>query len=258
MALLAAGRGFAADAPAGNAPPALYPLYGTAGQADLRQQPSLTPVLKMAAPASPAAPATGPTYYYQKDAAAKTGVVPAVYQDPGKLAQPQEPQTLPKSATNTEAPKIGEIPVNNEASLQQTIINEVAESKQSDIFRRFPENYDPLTKAAYAPRAYQPSLESVEPYYVRYDRLYFEDRNSERYGWDLGMMQPLVSTAKFYLDLAMFPYNFGTRPCQRFEAGAGYCLPGDPVPYLIYPVELSVTGGLLEAGTIVGLAAIFP
>jgi hypothetical protein len=30
------------------------------------------------------------------------------------------------------------------------------------------------------------------------------------------------------------------------------------VPYLIYPIEWSVTGGLLEAGTIVGLYAIFP
>src|ERR1700722_2570263 len=73
MALLAAGRGLAADAPTGNAP-ALYPLYGTAGQADLRQQQSLTPVLKSAAPAN------GPTYYYQKDAAAKTAILPAVYQ----------------------------------------------------------------------------------------------------------------------------------------------------------------------------------
>jgi hypothetical protein len=250
--LLTAGRAAAVDAPAGNAPPALYPLYGATAQPDLRQQPSLTPVLKSSGPAN------GPTYYYQKDAAAKSGAVQAVYQDPAKTALPQEPQTLPKSATNTEAPKIGEIPVNNEASLQQTIIAEVAESHQSDIFRRFPENYDPLTKASYAPRAYQPSVQTVEPYYVCYDRLYFEDINTERYGWDLGMMQPLVSTGKFAIDLFRFPYNFGTRPCQRFEASAGYCLPGDPVPYLIYPVELSVTGGLLEAGTAVGLAAIFP
>ena len=94
--------------------------------------------------------------------------------------------------------------------------------------------------------------------FVCYERLYFEDKDSERYGWELGILQPLVSIGKFYSDVLMLPYNFGTRPCQRFEADAGYCLPGDPVPYLLYPVELSLSGALLEAGTAVGLAAIFP
>jgi hypothetical protein len=35
-------------------------------------------------------------------------------------------------------------------------------------------------------------------------------------------------------------------------------LPGDPVPLLIYPPELSLTGTVMEAGTIVALFAIFP
>jgi hypothetical protein len=35
-------------------------------------------------------------------------------------------------------------------------------------------------------------------------------------------------------------------------------LPGDPTPYLLYPVEFSVTGALFQAGTIVGLAALIP
>ena len=101
-------------------------------------------------------------------------------------------------------------------------------------------------------------LRTVEPGYVCHERLYFEEPNSERYGWEIGPLQPFVSTGYFVWDLAKLPYNIGTRPCQRFEANAGYCLPGDPVPYLIYPVEASLTGGLLEAGTIVGLYAIFP
>jgi hypothetical protein len=258
LAVLAVGRAAATDGPASN-PPSLYPLYNAPAQADLRQQPSLVPVMK------PATPAAGPTYYYQKDAAANSGTITVTYQEPGrpqeqgKVAQPTpEVSTLPKSATNTEAPRIGEIPFNNEASLRRAIIDEVREYHQSDIFSQFPEKYDPLTKLPYAPRSFRPSVQSVEPMFVCYERLYYEDKNTERYGWEFGVLQPLVSVGKFYADVLMFPYHFGTRPCQRFEADAGYCLPGDPVPYLIYPVELSLSGGLLEAGTAVGLAAIFP
>jgi hypothetical protein len=212
----------------------------------------------------PTMPPAGPTLYYQKDAnPAKTagGAISAVYQAPdAKLAQPEPAAaTLPKSAINTEPPTIGQIPAQTELQLQEAIVKEVKDSNQSDIFRSFPTSYyDKFPRDPYTARTFQPGVEQVEPMYVCYGRLYFEDKNTERYGWDLGMLQPLVSTGKFYADLLSFPYHYGTRPCQRFEADAGYCLPGDPVPYLIYPVELSLTGGLLEAGTTVGLYAIFP
>jgi len=110
----------------------------------------------------------------------------------------------------------------------------------------------------YQPRAFPPMTEWVEPYYVCYGRLYFEDKNAERYGWDLGFVQPLVSLAYFYYDVALLPYHMGTEPCRKFECSAGQCLPGDPVPYLIYPPQLSLTGAFLEAATIVSLFAIFP
>ena len=98
----------------------------------------------------------------------------------------------------------------------------------------------------------------VEPAYVCYDRIYFEDKNSERYGWDLGFVQPLVSGGLFYWDFLTWPYQAGINPLRRFETSAGYCLPGDPVPYLIYPPKLSWTGAIFEAGAIVTLIAIFP
>ena len=58
--------------------------------------------------------------------------------------------------------------------------------------------------------------------------------------------------------MLFLPYHIGTQPCRCYECSAGYCLPGDPVPYLLYPPELSLSGFLLEAGTVVSLAAIFP
>jgi hypothetical protein len=235
-------------------------LAGPAGAADenrpapitiLTNQPEFrqaqAPVLK---------PVAGQTYYYQKDAAVR----PAVFQAPeqGKIASPQpESATLPPSATNVRPPQISEIGVRTEADLRREIDAEVVQYRESDIFRKFPGDYTPLSEAPYQPRAFSPSVEQVEPFYVCYGRLYFENKNTDRYGWEMGILQPLLSTAIFYKDVALFPYNFGTRPCQRFEANAGYCLPGDPIPYLIYPVELSLTGLTLEAGTAVGLAAIF-
>jgi hypothetical protein len=107
-------------------------------------------------------------------------------------------------------------------------------------------------------RAFPPAQELVEPYYVCYNRLYFEDLNSERYGWDLGFLQPVVSTGLFFFDVAFLPYHMAMEPCRCYECSSGYCLPGDPVPYLIYPPEWSVTGTMAEIGVIAGLIAIFP
>jgi hypothetical protein len=45
---------------------------------------------------------------------------------------------------------------------------------------------------------------------------------------------------------------------RRYECNAGYYLPGDPMPFLLYPPELSFSGALAEAA-IIGLGfAIFP
>ncbi len=99
----------------------------------------------------------------------------------------------------------------------------------------------------------------VEPSYVCHNRLYFEQINSDRYGWEIaGIFQPLLSTAIFWKDVALFPYNYGTDLCRCHDCSAGKCLPGDPVPYMWYPPELSASGLLLEAATVGAILAIFP
>lgn len=115
-----------------------------------------------------------------------------------------------------------------------------------------------LSRESYSGRQFSPMTEPVEPQYVCYGRLYFEQINSERYTWDLGFIHPFVSAGRFFWDVAVLPYKLGTDPCRHFECSAGYCLPGDPVPLLLYPPELSLTGAIFEAGTIVALYAIFP
>jgi hypothetical protein len=134
--------------------------------------------------------------------------------------------------------------------------------KQEARTRRPPERIEfpdepILSKEMYAGRSWPQRDVLVEPSYVCYGKLLFEDPNAERYGWELGPIQPLVSTAIFFKDVALLPYHLGEDPC-RAEVSAGHCLPGDPVPYLIAPPEWSITGGVTEAAAILTLVAVFP
>jgi hypothetical protein len=115
-----------------------------------------------------------------------------------------------------------------------------------------------LSRDTYHGRYFGRQCELVEPNYVCYERLLFEQKNFERYGWDLGPLSPFVCLSEFFIDSAMLPYNTWKDPCRRFECSAGYCLPGDPVPLMIYPPTLSLAGGLAEASTALAIIAIFP
>jgi hypothetical protein len=107
------------------------------------------------------------------------------------------------------------------------------------------------------PRPFPPNMMFVEPNYTCYGRLGFEQKNFERYGWDLCFMTPFVSGLAFYYDLATLPIHAFTCPFRKCDCSAGYCLPGDPVPLLCYPPEITVTGVTAEAALVVGLIAVF-
>jgi hypothetical protein len=144
----------------------------------------------------------------------------------------------------------------SERNLQERIRQEA--KNRPDIGRiDFP--YEPpISTERYVARSFPPMTCEVEPNYLCHRRLYFEDRNSERFGWDLGPIQPLVSSGIFFWDVLTLPYQLGTDPCRHYECNAGYCLPGDPVPYYLYPPQLSITGAVLQGGTVVALVGIFP
>ncbi len=144
----------------------------------------------------------------------------------------------------------------SESALQERMRQE-ARQRPTPEFVSFPPE-PKIGQGAYMGRDFHPSNLFVEPSYVCYQRLYFEQINAERYGWDLGFIHPFVSAGVFYWDLITLPYHIWTAPCQQFECSAGYCLPGDPVPLMLYPPELSLSGAVMEAGTAVGLIAIFP
>jgi hypothetical protein len=145
----------------------------------------------------------------------------------------------------------------SEDELHEQIRQEDREKTPKDTKSIYPPER-PVTDEPYVARKYPPQVCLAEPAYVNYKRLYFEDKNAERYGFDLGFVQPFGAGGLFFADLALLPYHFASRPLDCIQSSAGYCLPGDPVPYLLDPPNLSVTGSVGEAAAIIGLIAIFP
>jgi hypothetical protein len=115
-----------------------------------------------------------------------------------------------------------------------------------------------LSRTPYMGRRWPAASETTEANYLCYRRLLYEQKNFERGGWDLGAVTPLVSALDFYKDVVLMPYHGFTDVCRCYECNTGYCLPGDPVPLLLYPPEPSVTGALAEAAVVAGVFAIFP
>jgi hypothetical protein len=121
----------------------------------------------------------------------------------------------------------------------------------------FPE-YPVLTHEKYTGRQFARSTTMVEPNYVCHGRLYFEQPNFERGGWDLGAITPGVSLGVFYYDVLMFPYHAWTNPCVCYDCNTGKCLPGDQSPFLLYREPFSVSGLAAQSLAVGGAFFIFP
>jgi hypothetical protein len=143
----------------------------------------------------------------------------------------------------------------SEDAFIQRLKQEARERKPEELV--FPEKLV-LSKDPYYGRDWPRMSMVVEPHYVCHGRLNFEELNAERYGWDMGVFQPLASVAYFYKDVALYPLHAMSQPFRCYECNKGKCLPGDPVPYLLYPPEITATGVAAEAGAIGALIAIFP
>jgi hypothetical protein len=146
----------------------------------------------------------------------------------------------------------------SEATLMERMAKDAREGNNPvnlkyEIF--FPD-YPAVPKEAPVARQWKPMAELLDPAFVCYRRLYFEQINFERYGWDLGVISPILSWGDFYVDLVTLPYHAAMEPFRRYECNTGYYLPGDPAPLLLYLPKPSITGALGEA-TVIGLALVF-
>ena len=107
-------------------------------------------------------------------------------------------------------------------------------------------------------RVNSPMQVLIEPSYVMHRRLFFEQKNTERAGWDFGPAQPILSSLHFYKDIVLLPSKMASNLLEPYETSAGKCLPGSPTPLLWYPPEITAFGGTVGAAAIVGPVALFP
>jgi hypothetical protein len=227
-----------------------------------------------------APPAGGKTVYFQKPADAAlpvpgggTDAAPAATQPVGGTGQKDQPKLPPDLGIDikkaTELPsrdKIFSIPDN--ATLEQVILNRLREDEKAagrnpylkygpDLM--FPPLPDVSGGVAYRPKTgnYAPMQQYYDAIYVVHRRLHFEERNAERYGWDLGIIQPFISTMYFYKDVLLWPNSLASGCAYGFwDTNAGKCLPGSPTPYFLYPPGLTITGSAVEGAVITGAAFI--
>ncbi len=229
--------------------------------------------------AGPALPAPQPlTVQYSRDPVPAPAPLPAPAAQPVSLPSYVEPvaaQGKDDKGKDDKMPgqfKPGGFSTLEFRNLQQVPSLEVLSRLESQeaLFRRMSEEArasnerltfptEPiLSRVPFQGRHEVPLAKLVEPAFVVHGRLFFEQPNMERGLWNIGILGPVLSTGKFYWDVAWLPYNAATRPCQQYDTSAGKCLPGDPTPFLLYPVELSLTGAVAEAAVVTGLVAIFP
>jgi hypothetical protein len=170
-------------------------------------------------------------------------------------------ETLPNPAKVPQSPDPQRVfRLESEGTLLERMAEEARQGKNPLGLRYefvYP-SYPPVPPPAFLARNWEPLPEIIEPAYLCYGRLYFEQLNAERYGWDLGPLHPLISAGVFYFDLATLPYHAATEPLRRYECNTGYALPGDPMPLLLYRPEWSLTGTLAEAAAIGLMFVIFP
>jgi hypothetical protein len=249
--------------------PARQPVSPVQQSSDVKPAPppqaAASPVVRTAAD-GPAAGGIVPPATTTRDAAwlmddpmaPPNAIRPAVMQQPADLRAPAtlEEPTEPHIRLEPPGPEVI-FRRQTEAELMERMRQEALNQAKPERIE-FPEEKPYLTKEPFRPRAFPTLRGTVEPNYTCYSRLGFEQKNFERYGWDLGVLTPLISAAAFYKDVLLIPYHLGTEPCRRYECNTGYCLPGDSVPLLLYPPQFSLTGTLLEGAAVAGVLLVFP
>ncbi len=89
--------------------------------------------------------------------------------------------------------------------------------------------------------------------------LYFEDEQLERYGHSAGpVLQPLKSTAHFFVQLVSLPYQMGIHPANECQYALGFYRPGNCAPWLCDPIPISLSGARHQVVATAAVALILP
>jgi hypothetical protein len=94
---------------------------------------------------------------------------------------------------------------------------------------------------------------------VSYQPLYFEEINLERYGYNYGCLQPVLSAAKFYGTLPLLPYKMADQPPCSSESNlelSPAATAAAPVPCLRRPFNPKAAA--VQAGVVAGAFLLIP
>ena len=110
-----------------------------------------------------------------------------------------------------------------------------------------------IAQVAYQPRNWVPSTMTWKASNLCHNPLYFEEVQLERYGHSAGpLKQPLISTAHFFVNIAVLPYKMGIHAPDECQYALGYYRPGNCAPYMLPPIPLSLRGTLSQAAVVAG------
>ena len=203
---------------------------------------------------------------------------PPAFPEPARtvVVQPEEKekQPDPKPKTAELPPEVTKLPpreaiftIYDDVKLERIIYASIAEQLKKtpeEVQKQSP--FPVLKPAVPAGTPYVAKTVNMPPKQVVYEagfvihrRMHFEEKNSERYGWDLGLATPFVSTASFYKNILLWPSSLATSlVVGGTDTNMGKCLPGSPTPYYLYPQGLTITGGVAEGLVITGLSFVIP
>ena len=108
-----------------------------------------------------------------------------------------------------------------------------------------------LPQVAYTPRNWQTTVVTWKASNLCHKPLYFQEVNLERYGHTAGpILQPVVSSAHFFANIAVIPYKMGVHSPKECQYALGYYRPGNCAPWIVPPVPISARGAVAQAAVV--------
>jgi hypothetical protein len=233
-------------------------------------------------PARPAARQTAPTPPPMP--APMTAPIAVPVQSPVLMQAPAPMATPAPVPMQSPAPMPTQTPMATPASQPypspSTILRTTSLPNQEDLFRfdndlalnarilkeldKKKETFPPVPPMVPAGTPFVPKTATYPPVQVLYDssyvihrRLYFEEKNSERAGWDAGPAQSVFSSAYFFRDCLLWPSRLTSHMHERYDGSAGKCRPGDATPYYYYPHGVSWFGAAVGGAFYSGIGFVF-
>ncbi|MEO1530003.1 MAG: hypothetical protein AAFX06_31695 [Planctomycetota bacterium] len=116
-----------------------------------------------------------------------------------------------------------------------------------------------VEQVAFTPRAWTPMTMTWTASNLCSKQRYYEQVNLERYGHTAGpVLQPIVSSAHFFANIAVTPYKMGIHPPNECHYALGYYRPGNCAPWIVPPVPISPRGALAQGAFVSGLYWLIP